>query len=661
MMPIFLIEGSESTMTLRALSLTQQETIPLKGVAKIRVPEVVENNEREAQSEANTAITPFRPIMRQQMIDSIDNGWMIPELMGREEHTNASGDSNPILQQLESIKIPRASFSDVPLSSVIESLSLLSEEYDPSHIGINLVLIDAKQRDPHIHLTLRNLSLKRNLDFITESVGYEYEIEGDSVVVRPFQGLSQHLETQFFPVSRSTLIRLTGLDRDIQNQSPLINSTGMSQSEVVGVNSTEESAVKSFLQRAGIPFDRTEGASLALADGQLIVTHSPRYLKKVANILRRYSETRQVEIEARFLEVQQSDLDEMGFNWFLKGNGPLLFDGTGQPILDSKGRQQRRFQQFYQSDNRSMSEVTGSNPNSSTMQITGLDESVGEGGTLTLPVSPPQISNSLDVGSSAGNLAELGFALGQFNLDVLIRALTRKSGSDLLSAPRLTVLSGKKAEIVVAQELRYPQHFSDIDASVGRGESGDAGSAGVAVTAGTPQDFAVRNIGVEMEVTPSVEEDDSISLLLEPKVTEFEGFVEYGGPSVAIASGQTVTVPSGFFQPIFSVRRVRTEVTIWDGATVVMGGLTREQTVTVKDKVPVLGDIPLIGRLFRSESQATQKRNLLIFVTANLVSPGGCFLQASIEGQGAGSYYQMPVVQTPAGSIHRSEPSEKSK
>ena len=82
-------------------------------------------------------------------------------------------------------------------------------------------------------------------------------------------------------------------------------------------------------------------------------------------------------------------------------------------------------------------------------------------------------------------------------------------------------------------------------------------------------------------------------------------------------------MPSGFYQPIFSVRKVKTEVTIWDGATVVMGGLTREQAVKIEDKVPLLGDIPLVGRLFRSEGESTQKRNLLIFVSARLVDPGG--------------------------------------
>lgn len=92
---------------------------------------------------------------------------------------------------------------------------------------------------------------------------------------------------------------------------------------------------------------------------------------------------------------------------------------------------------------------------------------------------------------------------------------------------------------------------------------------------------------------------------------------------MAVSGGRTVTVPPGFYQPIFSVREVSTRVTLWDGATLVMGGLTREEVKKVHDKIPVLGDLPLFGRAFRSKGQSSQKRNLLIFVTANLVSPGG--------------------------------------
>lgn len=220
-----------------------------------------------------------------------------------------------------------------------------------------------------------------------------------------------------------------------------------------------------------------------------------------------------------------------------------------------------------------------------------------------------------------------------------------------MSAPKVTVLSGKRANIVVAQELRYPESYGDIESTVSSNESG---GAAISIAAGTPQDFVTRNVGVELSVTPNVENDDTISLILEPRVTEFEGFVEFGGPSVGIAGESVVTVPAGFFQPIFSTREVSTEVTVFDGATVVMGGLTRDEVKTVNDSVPVLGDIPGVGRLFRSEGETRQKRNLLIFVTANLVSPGGSPARQNYRNVNANSLFQNPTIMTPSGSVNRS-------
>jgi general secretion pathway protein D len=79
----------------------------------------------------------------------------------------------------------------------------------------------------------------------------------------------------------------------------------------------------------------------------------------------------------------------------------------------------------------------------------------------------------------------------------------------------------------------------------------------------------------------------------------------------------------------------------------VMGGLTREDVKTVHDKVPILGDIPLLGRAFRSKGQSSQKRNLLIFVTASLVSPGGSLKKQDLPGAPSGALFRSPHPVTP--------------
>ena len=84
-----------------------------------------------------------------------------------------------------------------------------------------------------------------------------------------------------------------------------------------------------------------------------------------------------------------------------------------------------------------------------------------------------------------------------------------------------------------------------------------------------------------------------------------------------------MTVINDIKQPLFSTRALATSIVIWDGQTVVLGGLIREDVQKIDDKVPFLGDIPMFGRLFRSKTTLRTKRNLLIFVSARLIDPAG--------------------------------------
>ena len=99
----------------------------------------------------------------------------------------------------------------------------------------------------------------------------------------------------------------------------------------------------------------------------------------------------------------------------------------------------------------------------------------------------------------------------------------------------------------------------------------------------------------------------------------------------AMASGQDdmqwFSVPME--QPFFKERSIDTVVTLYNGATVVMGGLITEERKSMEDKIPFLGDIPFLGRLFRSRSEWSNKRNLLLFVTARRVGPDGRMIQNS--------------------------------
>jgi hypothetical protein len=205
--------------------------------------------------------------------------------------------------------------------------------------------------------------------------------------------------------------------------------------------------------------------------------------------------------------------------------------------------------------------------------------------------------------------------------------------------------------------------FALADERLGGGgvAGGATTSSSIPVTPTTPTAFEMRPVGVRMEVDPVIGENGSIDLNLLPEVTEFDGFINYGSPiySVTPATGVVAAsinlftgalipgtagspsqklelTPNIINQPIFSTRKVKTSVTVWDGQTVALGGLIREDVQDVEDKLPVMGDLPFIGRLFRTEVEDHFKRNLMIFVTATLIDPAGQRITPNSATDGGG-------------------------
>ena len=543
-----------------------------------------------------------RDTTREGLLHDVERAWVQPATDGAGPGEKPAEDNaGPLARKLDAILLPTVTFNAVDLPHVVATLAAAAEEGDTTGVaprGVNLVLLGAATARPPVTITLHNLSLRRVLDFITDTTGYQYEVQADAVVLRP-GGEQAAPDTAAFPVSRATVLRMVGAMRPAEPQP-------VGGHPALAAPADESAAVRAFLQLAGVRFDGVEGAGVVYDGAALLVTQTPRNLARIRALLRRYADVRQVEIEAKFLEVQEGALEELGIQWGASRAGSSSF-------------------QQYSTANRSVADAFTAARDGDAIVIDG---------TAAASTAAPTLPGVVPLGAGAAALAQIGGHLGELDVNAVVRALSQKQGSDLLSAPKVTVLSGNPATITIAQELRYPRQYGQIQSQVGQTASTgqSTGSAGVTITAGTPQDFTTENIGVDLRVTPTAEDDGrSITLELHPVVTEFEGFVEYGGPSLAISGGRTVTIPSGFYQPIFSRREVSTRVTVWDGATLVMGGLTREETRKVDDKVPVLGDLPAVGRLFRSKGEGAAKRNLLIFVTANLVSPGGAPKQTAVR------------------------------
>lgn len=626
---------------------------------------------------------------RDTLLDIISEGWVLP--------TAKLGDVAPgvdkqldseLSKKLKTIKIPEVTFTGLNLSRVVETLNAMAIRNDTSasateRQGVNIVLQDPSGADPIVNITLRDLTLGRILEYVCEHIGYDFEVREDAVVLQPgATGSGPRLRTEFYTINPGMLIRMgvvkpnAAPGGDAGGESIFGGAEGGAGAPAGGEENVEEK-LKQFFERSGISFGTVAGSAIAKTDANLIITQTQKNHQKIKGILQEFVAIKQVTIASRFLEVQQGDLQELGFDMLLSGKHSIFATGnrsinsafqptlgTGRGINVSTGQQQ---QIWYPNDD------------PATIGREGFPELLVTPATSRTFLSPaPQIPSGMNLGGTGpvgsaglspaggtlshptanGNFA-FAQSLGDYEFEAIVRALSQKQSSDLMSAPTVTTMSEREARISVAQELIYPTEYGDIESEVSnvngnnyQGVGGGQMNAAVTITPGTPAGFEKRDVGIVMRVKPTVNDDDTIYLDIEPTVTEFEGFIEYGTPSIALSGNVTVSVPPGFFQPIFTVRTVKSEVTVLDGATVLLGGLSREEVKTVEDKVPVLGDIPFLGRFFSSKGESSQKRQLLIFVTANRVGPNGSTLQ-TIGNVAPDTIYQDSTLVTPAGPVNR--------
>ena len=618
----------------------------------------------------------------------ISQKWQIPVVKDRviTGPTDVVGDKDSLVDdKLESIRIPEVNLNSIELTRAITFLSQASVAFDfgKDPKGVNIIPnFDPGVEDPLVNLTLRNMTLKRILEVMVDQVKYNFQVTADSVIIskrRPGD-VNRAYILEFYPLAPATILKLTGGGADAGGGGagpvdPFAPAPGGGGG--LGGGGDDEQRIKEFIERSGVPLSDPE-SSFAFDGSQLIIRHTQRVHTMIQDLLRRYDTGQtQVEIEAKFLEVQQGDLEELGFNWaFHYGQGDPIFDpDTGKPKKDARGFPVLEHRIGFKPQTRTLSDAFTFSSNSSKTTIARGDD------VTEYDNSPPRLPNTLDLANNTKNIFNTmssvaegsSTILGAAQVDLVIRALQRSSGTELLSAPRVTVNDQQQANITIAQEFRYPEDY----------DPGQIAPSGTGFTGAVPNTFTDRNVGVELAVQPQVLANDTINLHLEPTVTEFEGFVEYGGNNVVIsgpgiggggAAGGAggglgglgglggfganqdpvvIVQPSGIYQPIFSVRRVVTDVTIYDGATVVIGGLTREEVKTVNDRVPVLSNIPGLGRLFRSEGESSLKRNLMIFVTGNIISPGGGPARQDLATIPRSSIYQNPIIITPAGPERR--------
>jgi general secretion pathway protein D len=522
--------------------------------------------------------------------------------------------------------------------------------------------------DARITITLHQIPLGEALRYIASQAGLKVKIEPYAISIIPLSEQSNDLLTKEYRVPPGFISGSLSAAGSALNQRP--NSTGKGPGTAKDtVESTgghqlvNREGAKEFLESQGVPFTVPgSSANFLPQSSRLIVRNTADNLELVDAIVEQanVSGPKQVEIESKFIEINQTNLKELGFDWLLgqfNVPGSNRVFGSGGTSGTAPGLVNGNFP-FLQPNGDGTSSPIGNYP------VTAGNRS----GNLAIN------ANAIDAllfgvpgaSSLAPGIFGLSGALTDPQFQVVIRALNQKKGVDLLSAPRVTTKSGQRAVIEIVREFRYPtqfeppqipQNFRGGDSSAsfnpltGAITGGSSSSGTFPVTPTTPTAFETRNTGVTLEVEPVVGPDGvTIDLNLVPQVVEFEGFINYGSPiqtsstNILGVTTTTVLTPNVINQPIFSTRKVTTSVSVWDGQTVVLGGLMREDVQRTEDRTPILGDIPIVGRLFRTNVDQHIKRNLVIFVTARLVNPGGQPVNSTEEVEETEDVIEPPIL-----------------
>jgi type IV pilus assembly protein PilQ len=307
-------------------------------------------------------------------------------------------------------------------------------------------------------------------------------------------------------------------------------------------------------------------------------------------------------IESKFVEVTDRDIRDMGVNWaglqsMNLGVGSMEKTYSDEK-LDSLGNAVTYGTVF-------SPQVIPSTVALPSGQVT-LPASVP---SITAPVGDAVMPTAVNTASNrflneASSLTSAVFSASDFN--VIISALKSRTNTKVVSNPTVVTLNNSEAVLNIGQEFPIPNYTYNAE----RGSFEVSG-------------FTYKPIGVILKVTPQVNSQGLIRLSLEPEISQQADQTTFGG-----AGGASI--------PIISTRKAKTNISLKNGYTVGIGGLMSSQQSHGGTKVPVLGSIPVLGRLFSSKSVNDNSTNLLIFITAKTVNsdgalPGEVFSATSLQ------------------------------
>jgi type IV pilus assembly protein PilQ len=363
----------------------------------------------------------------------------------------------------------------------------------------------------------------------------------------------------------------------------------------------------------------------------LVVTERPTRLTKMRPLIEQLDRaTDQVMIETKFVEVTDQDVKDIGVNWSSLAAYKIGAGNINETLNRTRG--QTGTNGFTRNDGTTTTNASGTN-NSNTLNVTsgngnasntsvtitsanGTPTSTSTTGSTggitsnttnttingTTSTTNDGINNAYNLLSSLTNndgvarAVSAVFTASDFNL--VLSALQQFHKTKIVNNPTIVTLNNTQATINIGRETPIPNYTYNQ-------QTGSFAISG----------FQYKPIGVILKVTPSVNARGDIRMTIDPEVSQASGSVDFQGASL----------------PVVETRKASTTVSLKDGYTMGIGGLLQSTNANGYSKVPVLGSVPVLGRLFRSDNKNETQTNLIIFITARTMSADGAPIERVFE------------------------------
>ena len=523
-------------------------------------------------------------------------------------------------KKMQKTVIPQVDFSEADLETLRRALISLSRTYDPEpgKSGVNFIVsADVVNAQP-VTLRLKNATLAEVVRYISQIAGVKVRNTDIGVAFSPLVETSPDLIPRDFRVSPSFFRATT--DAGVATTAPKYGSADSLEAGSGGVRNEQQK-----LAELGVAFPIGAYAVYNRSTSTLKVLNNAEMLDLIGQLISASEEeTLLIQVGVRLIEINQADLDSITMN----NNFGTAALGVALPAaLTTNGVG-----------------VTPLNPAGGVGVNGQLNQNQGTGllarNNLTAFLAPGTLAATNSNANYDLNTMTLGGFLNTMQFSSLITAISQKNSANVLANPSIVLKRGQQGKLSSIQEFKYVKEYSDPQSSVAQiVVAGGATVPGPETVLGSyPSQISdVVPIGVELGVKPDVVGSDRVLLELQPTFRDFEGNINYGADIYSVfasrssglngapnATSPVLILTNNVFQPVFVERNVKlAPIEVSDGYTLLLGGLLREDIQNVDEKIPLLGDIPIFGRMFQGKTEQAVKKNTLIFVTPRILDVSG--------------------------------------